>query len=224
MGLSLWNYAGGILNGLALHPKGTISEFNPGKNVVVVGPKDREAGASQAAGAMLGCFGEVTADTLRTDEGRIRFEIAIEAHKHWDSTLQRLQDSSPDKPLKVSHDTHIVLNSIGHVLDSHNFDAIVAALDVYKQPWSEEDATGIIGFKPRPDCRAFRCIRLHDEGAINARNVLAALEVKLDHEGVPILDQTVRKILSNGGAATGVEFQDGSTIGELLPRQGEQDL
>ena len=183
------------------------------KNVVVVGPKDREAGASQAAGAMLGCFGEITADTLRTEAGRIRFEIGVEAHKLWDATLQRLQETSPlGSPLKLSNDTHIVLNSIGHILDSRNFEAIIAALDAYEQPWSEVDATTIVGFNPRPDCRAFRCIRLHDEGAIDARGVLAALEARLENEGVPVIDQTVRRILSSGGAASGVELHDGSTI------------
>jgi glycine oxidase len=184
-----------------------------GKEVVVVGPRDREAGASQAAGAMLGCFGEVTADTLRTDAGRARFEIGVEAHKYWDTALQRLQETSPGgKRLKVSDDTYIVLNSIGHVLDSNNFEAIIGALKAYDQPWSEVDAKTIVGFNPRPDCRAFRCIRLANEGAIDARGVLAALEARLKLENVAVVDQTVRKILGAGGTATGVELQDGSII------------
>ncbi len=183
------------------------------KRVVVIGPTDRETGASQAAGAMLGCFGEVTADTLRTEAGRIRFEIGVEAHKLWDATLERLEETSPDgKPLKMSNDAHIVLNSIGHVLDSNNFDAIIPALNVYQQPWSEVDAKTIVGFNPRPDCRVFRCIRLHDEGAINARNILSALETRLERNGVPIIDQVVRKILTSGGVASGVGLEDGRTI------------
>lgn len=183
------------------------------RSIVVVGPSERETGASQAAGAMLGCFGEVTADTLRTEAGRIRFEIGVEAHKLWDATLQRLEETSPHgKPLKMSNDTHIVLNSIGHILDSNNFDAIISALDAYQQPWSEVDAKTIDGFNPRPDCRAFRCIRLHDEGAINARNVLSALETKLERDGVHLVNQTVRKILTAGGAASGVELDNGETI------------
>lgn len=197
--------------GLFLADELTVRESK--KKVVVVGPRDREAGASQAAGAMLGCFGEVTADTLRTEAGRIRFEIGVKAHEFWDATLQRIQEASPlSKPLKVAKETHIVLNSIGHILDSHNFEAIIAALDIYNQPWSEVDPTTIVGFNPRPDCRAFRCIRLPNEGAIDARGVLAALEIKLGNEGVPIIDQTVRKILSSGRAASGVELHDGSTI------------
>lgn len=117
--------------GLFLADELTMREAR--KNVVVVGPRDREAGASQAAGAMLGCFGEVTADTLRTEAGRIRFEIGVEAHKLWDATLKRLQETSPlGKPLKVSNDTHIVLNSIGHIIGSQNFEAIIAALTLTK--------------------------------------------------------------------------------------------
>ena len=50
---------------------------NSQKKIAVVGPRDRNGGASQAAGAMLGCFSEVTNDTLRTDASRARFEICL---------------------------------------------------------------------------------------------------------------------------------------------------
>lgn len=183
------------------------------KTVVVVGPKNREGGASQAAGAMLGCFGEVTTDTLRTDEGRVRFEIGLEAHKLWDTTLQRLQKTSPQgKPLKVADDTHIILNSVGSDLDSNNFTAIIAALDAYEQPWSDVDPATIVGYNPRPDCRSFRSIHIPGEGAVDARGLLAALETRLENERVSIIDQTVRKVCSNGGAVTGIELHDGSII------------
>ena len=65
-----------------------IKTRNSGKRVSVIGPNARETGASQAAGAMLGCFGEVTADALRTVEGTKRFEVDVEAHKLWDQTLK----------------------------------------------------------------------------------------------------------------------------------------
>src|SRR5438105_2378450 len=64
-------------------------------SVAVVGPSTRAAGASQAAGAMLGCFGEVTAETLRTESSRIRFELGVAAHKRWPGVLRRLQETLP---------------------------------------------------------------------------------------------------------------------------------
>lgn len=183
------------------------------KDITVVGPSSRETGASQAAGAMLGCFGEVTSDTLRTPEGRARFEMGVEAHKLWDETIERLQLFSPnDRALKVSEDTYIILNSIGHTLDSDNFDSMIKALNEYQEPWSDVDANDIVGYNPRPDCRSFRAIHLPEEGAVDARGVLAALENQMLNLGVTTVDTTVRKILTHSGRVTGVELFDGSTI------------
>ena len=86
--------------------------------VVVVGPSDRKTGASQAAGAMLGCFGEVTSESLRTDASRTRFELGVAAHDRWPGVLRRLEPDSPTgRPLQVATESHIILNSIGADLD-----------------------------------------------------------------------------------------------------------
>jgi glycine oxidase len=205
--------------------------------VVVVGPSTREAGASQAAGAMLGCFGEATSETLRTDAGRARFEIGVKAHDRWADVLHRLQDTAPGKrSLQVATDTYVVLNAIGAELDSANFAAIMNALNAYKQPWEEVDPNTIAGYKPRTDCRALRAIRLPAEGAIDARGVLTALEGRVRAAGVTMVDQTVRRVVTRNGVATGVELDDGHIIeagavvvaagagSEALVRTASEDL
>src|SRR5688500_10875787 len=59
-------------------------------SVAMIGPADRPGAASKAAGAMLGCFGEVTKDTLASPAGRAKFELSIAAHRRWPSVLERL--------------------------------------------------------------------------------------------------------------------------------------
>ncbi|WP_156220794.1 FAD-dependent oxidoreductase [Actinomadura litoris] len=116
-------------------------------SVAVVGPADRSGGGSQAAGAMLGCFGEVTSETLRTAAGRARFEIGIAAHDRWPEVLCRLEEFSPTShALQTATDTHVVLNAIGSDLDSINYAAIIDALDVYKKPWKEIEPHDIPGY------------------------------------------------------------------------------
>lgn len=182
-------------------------------SVAVVGPASREGGGSQAAGAMLGCFAEVTSETLRTDAGRARFEIGVGAHDRWPDVLHRLQENSPSsRPLHVATDTYVVLNAIGAELDSVNFAAITAALDAYKQPWTEVDPGDIAGYQPRTDCRALRAIHLPAEGAVEARRVLSALEARIRKAGVSVIDQSVRKLLNDDGVITGVELDDGRLI------------
>src|SRR5436309_60254 len=95
-------------------------------SVVVIGPGARETGASQAAGAMLGCFGEVTTESLRTDAARTRFELGLAAHDRWPAALSRLEEVSPVQwPLQVASESHVVLNAIGADLDSVNFAAMI---------------------------------------------------------------------------------------------------
>jgi glycine oxidase len=181
--------------------------------VVVVGPSHRDAGASKAAGAMLGCFGEVTGDSLRTEAARTRFELGVRAHDRWPDVLRRLEEySSTGFPLQVATETHVVLNAIGAELDTVNFEAILKALDEYGKPWSEIDPKDIPGFKPRTDARALRAIHLPAEGAVDARGVLAALEARLDATGATLVDQTVRRLVGGDGAVTGVELDDGHII------------
>ncbi|MFF4776970.1 NAD(P)/FAD-dependent oxidoreductase [Microtetraspora fusca] len=182
-------------------------------SVVVVGPSDREAGASQAAGAMLGCFGETTTESLRTDASRTRFELGVAAHDRWPDVLDRLEGySRTGSPLMVTPETHVVLNSIGADLDTVNFSAMIEALDEYGKPWEEIDPREIPGFRPRLDTRALRAVHLPAEGAVDARGVLAALDARLRATGAIMVDQTVRTLVRNDGEITGVELDDGHVI------------
>ncbi|WP_433236103.1 NAD(P)/FAD-dependent oxidoreductase [Streptosporangium sp. CA-135522] len=182
-------------------------------SVVVVGPSSREAGGSQAAGAMLGCFGEVTTESIRTDASRTRFELGVAAHDRWPDALRRLEEfSSTGSPLQVATDSHVVLNAIGADLDSVNFAAMLEALDEYGKPWEEIDPKDIPGYRPRTESRALRAVHLPTEGAVDARGVLAALEARVQAGGATIVDQTVRRLVNDNGTVTGVELEDGHRI------------
>lgn len=182
-------------------------------SIAVVGPGHREAGASHAAGAMLGCFGEVTTETLRTHPGRARFELGVAAHKLWPDVLRRLEEAAPERrPLLAAPDTYVVLNTVGAELDDRNFAAMTAALDEYGEPWSEVDPYTITAYHPRTETRALRAIHLPAEGAVKARDVLVALEARLRATGVTLVDHTVRTLRTDGDVVTGVELDDGHRI------------
>lgn len=190
-----------------------LIERQAGLSVVVVGPQTREAGASQAAGAMLGCFGEVTTESIRTDASRTRFELGVAAHDRWADVLTRLEADSPTgRPLQVATESHVILNAVGAELDTVNFNAMLAALDEYKKPWSEIDPHDIPGYRPRTEARALRAVHLPTEGAVDGRGVLAALEVRLRRAGVALVDQTVSTLISSKDEVTGVELDDGHVI------------
>lgn len=182
-------------------------------SVAVVGPRERPMGASQAAGAMLGCFGEVTTETLRTAPGRTKFEMTRSAHRLWPEVLQRLEAdaAASSAPLLVAPDSYLILNTCGW-LDSVNFAAIISALGEYGETVTEVDPGEIVGYQPRADQRALRAVHLPDEGAVDSRRVLAALEARITSAGLTLVDQTVETLLATDGKIYGAQLADGSRI------------
>ncbi|MFE7121376.1 NAD(P)/FAD-dependent oxidoreductase [Streptomyces sp. NPDC057654] len=194
-------------------------------SIAIIGPSAGETGASKAAGAMLGCFGETTTESLRTDASRVRFELGVAAHDRWPAVLDGLEEfSRTGRPLLSAPDTHVVLNSIGAELDTVNYQAIRAALDEYDKPWEEVDPHDIPGFNPRLDTRSLSAMHLPTEGAVDARGVLAALERKLRAAGVHFVDATVSKLVSSDDVVTGVELDGGGVIegGNVVVAAGVQ--
>ena len=100
-----------------------------GAEIVIIGPRNRTGGASAAAGAMLGCFGELTKYSLATDAGRRKFALGLDAHAMWPAHLDHLGEVGGTEPIKTVSDTFVVLNAVGGELDSENFDAMLAGLD-----------------------------------------------------------------------------------------------
>lgn len=198
-----------LANELSARSVGTIG---------VVGPQDRRLGASVAASAMLGCFGEMTRETLASSAGRAKFELGLTAHRRWPSVLDELQsevstseDDSATR-LRLTDDTFVVLNAHGGDLDSINFDAMLSALDEYGEPWSEAVVTDIEGYAPRPDGRALRVAHLPREGAVDSHRVLAAMEVRLRRRGVEFVDGEVSVLITQGEAVVGAELSNGARL------------
>lgn len=195
-------------------------------SITVVGPRGREAGASQAAGAMLGCFGEVTTETLRTAASRAKFEMGRCADKLWPQVLDRLgaevQPGMP--PLRVAHDTYLVLNTAGSYLDSANFAAITAAIGEYGAALIEVDPAEITGYHPRADQRALRALHLPDEGAIDARRTLAAVETRIAQSGVTLVDEVTEALITVDDRVCGARLTDGRRIeaGTVVVAAGAQ--
>lgn len=183
-------------------------------NVTLIGPPDRPGGASIAAGAMLGSFGEVTKDTFATEHGRAKFEIGLAAHDEWPAVLESLSDLASGEGDALHHvaDTHIVLNGCGGTLDSQNFKAIISAMNEYGVPWQEVDGDDIPGYHPRPDGRALRGLHIPGEGAIDGNQVLRLMERRCELAGVKILSSTGTTLLSSGDRVIGARRDGGQDL------------
>jgi glycine/D-amino acid oxidase-like deaminating enzyme len=181
-----------------------------GGRVVVVGPATRTGAASPAAGAMLGCFGEVTRHTLTSEAGRARFALQLAAHEQWPAALGELGAHAAD-PLLVATDTYVVLNAVGGTLDSANLAAMVQALTEHGR--EHEVVDHVPGLDPLDTARPLRALRLPDEGVVHSGRLIAALEARAAASGVEIIDARVERIEHDGTRATGVVLSDSTRIG-----------
>lgn len=112
--------------------------------VALVGDRHRPGAASSAAGAMLGCFGEVTASLLRSRHGRAKLALDVRATSCWDDWLASLDQDGDG--LRTANGTVVLLNAIGMPeVDTVNFLAICTALRDFEQPFSEVDPHDIDG-------------------------------------------------------------------------------
>src|SRR3977135_2879697 len=103
-----------------------LIERQPDLAIAIVGPDSRPRGASVAAGAMLGCHGEITAHGLSSELGREKFGWHRQAKALWPNWLGRLRESGA--PLTVIEGTFVLCNAISGSLEDENFAAILRAL------------------------------------------------------------------------------------------------
>ena len=178
-------------------------------SICVVGPSRRIGSASTAAGAMLGCFGEVTKYTLASEPGRAKFSLSLEARAKWPAFLERLGGRGGPRLSLAAEDTYVILNGHSGSLDDANFGALLAALDLYGETYETVDT--VPGLDPVPDARPLRTVRLPHEGAIDARLVLAAADRALRARGASVVDASV-ETLSRVGSAVTLALDDGTSL------------
>ena len=183
---------------------------SPSLRVTVIGPRHRSGGASAAAGAMLGCFGEITKYTLASDAGRAKFEIARAAHARWPELLERLLDGADSKELSLTDETYVILNGRSGPLDRQNFNALCDALDSYGAPHAMVE--GVPGLRPAPDAWPLRAMRIEGEGTLDATELLRLLERSVESNSGNVVDATVTCLRQRDRKVSGVECSDGSVI------------
>src|ERR1700758_2163358 len=63
-----------------------------GFGITRIGQRHRPYAASVAAGAMLGCFGEVTQSLLASEHGRAKLDMDYRARQYWTQWDEQLSD------------------------------------------------------------------------------------------------------------------------------------
>ncbi|MEU7136599.1 FAD-binding oxidoreductase [Streptomyces sp. NPDC046261] len=194
-----------------------VARRAPSLRVVVIGPPGRPDGASAAAGAMLNCFAEVTAATAGHAARQAKFSLARRALLAWPAWRDMLADTAGPTAGNsllgsVTEGTVVVLGGASGRIADDNFAAIGAALAQYGEPHEEVDPGSVPGLNPRVSARPLRAMYLPQEGAVDARSVLAALEAAAGAHGVRLMPQAAQALRAGAGAVSGVRLADGEVL------------
>lgn len=153
----------------------------PAAAICIIGGKSRNNLATTAAGAMLGCYGEVTQKVIKTVPGKIKHKMSVLASQMWPQWIDQVNEMARKvdndcEKLSIISGTCVILNAKSGKIDDTNFSAILQTLNEDKEPYDEVEPSSIPGFNPLDDCRPFRAIYLPREGAIDPNNVLSSLK------------------------------------------------
>ncbi|AGL16376.1 FAD-binding oxidoreductase [Actinoplanes sp. N902-109] len=194
-------------------------------SVAVVGERARPYAASAAAGAMLGCFGEVTSTLLASSHGRRKIDLGVEAQRLWPGWLEALRSDSGRNTddLVTADGTVVILNTVGVAgIDSANFQAIQSALTTYEQKHEELDADAIAWISPDTAARPLRALFLADEHAVDSAALLVTLEAAFIALGGTLVDDSVTALDHLAGRVRGVALSSGAALsgGEVVLAAG----
>ena len=189
-----------------------LTNKDPGTKIAIIGPADREGAASQASGAMLGCFGEITDQTFFNEQAEKRFMMSFDAHKLWPNVIEKLNAEVPKaEQQKITEGTFVVLNPCSGQIESDSFREMLAALDRLNEPYEEIDPRTIEGFNPNENLRPLRSIVIPNEGSLDSRRFMSILKALLEQRGVEFIEQKA-KGFSRDGAGFEVQLENSETV------------
>ncbi|MGY2200390.1 NAD(P)/FAD-dependent oxidoreductase [Pseudomonas gingeri] len=185
-----------------------------GLKVCRVGEINRINAASRAAGAMNGCFGEITNGLLASEHGRLKLAMDIQAKGVWGQWAERLAQASGNREeLLTARGTHVILNSAGMAeIDSVNYAAIEKSLVDHKVPYREVAPERLDWIKANDLVRPMQALLIPDENALDSHLLLEKLDAALLGCGGELVTSNARSLITEGRVATGVVLENGQQI------------
>lgn len=183
--------------------------------VALVGESGRPWAASTAAGAMLGCFGEVTSTLLKSEHGRLKHEFAVRARGLWDDWLNELHDNLgiTDTDIRVADGTVVLLNTVGYSkVDDDNFFAIRKSLVEYNEPFEDIEPGDVKWLDPESGSRPERAIHIPNEHAVNSIKLLQHLEQSFVALGGTLINDAGVRLESSAGRVEALVLASGQRI------------
>lgn len=180
-----------------------------GVNVTNVFPRTGDTlSASRAAGAMLGAFGELSADDGA--EEMAEFDFRLSAQRYYPAWLARVRERSGARVSQVEG-TIIIANNQG-ARDRDCIRRMEQEAVLRGEPAEWIEPSDVPGLKPSPVHAPALCLHLKNEHAVNSGELLDAMELALGRcNTYRHLDKSVLRA-SPDGLSWAVALSDGTTL------------
>jgi glycine/D-amino acid oxidase-like deaminating enzyme len=197
---------------LALTTAYRLRKLAPESRITIVGPADHRGCASLAAAAMLNSFAEIDAGTLANKIERQKFLFNKLSTPLWPSLLDEIEHESGVK-LSFGFGTFVINNHASDTLEDENFDAIVSALNEFREAYEVVSPSDICRYMPAARLRAARAIYINGEGWVNPRTFIAALKAIFDQDSrVMWVDHYCTSLNRSGLNVTYAELDNGRRV------------
>jgi glycine oxidase len=192
-----------------------LCQKDPRLKIALIGKRNPGDSATLAAGAMLGCFSEVTKATFASTYGQAKLKIAHQASQLWPEWLGAINDSlsRETKPIKETPGTFVILNTESSKREDENYKAILKAIKLYQAEYEEVDPNLIPGLNPNHNCRPLRALFLPNENSVVPAQLMAGLEQTLKRQqNVHFYESNAKEIHTQAGKVKGVALDDNTSV------------
>lgn len=190
----------------------SLLEKNKDINVLIIGNKDKAGNATQAAGAMLGCYGEVTETLLKSKYGQAKLRCSIEAKNLWEDWVALVNERSK-KNVKINKGTYIIHNMHSGNIDTKNYRAIKKTLRDNNEAFEESYFENIPGINTLENQRSLDAIYIPNEGSLCAPLFLESLHEALKtYKNCHLLNEEIVQINSTDEKVKSITLSNGETI------------
>lgn len=193
--------------------------------IFIIGNSIRPGSATLAAAAMLNSFAEIEVDSLKHKVDLYRFELSRLATQMWPKFEEDIiRAAGVNLPAACEscqifnggcygRGTYVINNTSADDLDDENFDAIIAALKAFNEPFSSLSPRDIPNYMPEQRSRATNAIFIPNEGWLNPRIVIEKLDAVLRlFPQVNFIETHSERLTIKNGSIDGVVLDTGQFI------------
>jgi glycine oxidase len=190
----------------------TLIQTDPNLTIRIIGNINKSGGASRAAAAMLGCYGEITENHDSSPYIREKFRCSLEAKSLWGKWIENINTYNTEK-LKIRKGTHIIHNSLSGAIDTRNYRVVKEALIENQEPHEEVNFEDIPGINTLDNFRALDALYLPEEGSICSVSVLDSIKKALQtYETIHFEPTEVKNLLIKNGKIEKALLENGESI------------